>query len=160
MAESFDQAAPHYIAMGMTATEFWDGDSELVKDYRAADVIRQERDNASAWLQGMYFFEAISVALTKAFSKSANSIQYTDKPYDLGIRKKRMTKAQANEEKLDNTVSFLHRLTNQFNAQNARKKERELEQQLRAGAKTENIERTEPGTNSPASESKNQSGEE
>lgn len=146
--------------MGMSPSDYWDGESGLKIAYRRAEEIRKEQENERLWLQGMYFYEAISVALSKAFSKSANHIQYTDKPYDLGIRKKRMTKAQANEEKLDNTVSFMHRLANTFNAQNAKKKERELEQQLRAGAKTENIERTETEANSPASESKNQSGEE
>ena len=146
--------------MGMTPTDYWDGESGLKKAYRQARDIRKEEENERLWLQGMYFYEAISVALVRSFSKSSGHVQYSEKPYDLGIRKKRMTKAQSNEEKLQNTVSFMQKLTNQFNAQNAKKKEREMEQQLRAGTRTENIERTEPGTNSPASESKNQSGEE
>ena len=116
--------------MGMPAEEYWDGDSGLVKGYRRAQELRLEQENHRLWLQGMYFYEALSVALAKAFSKNAHNLQYTDKPYDLGIAKKKKTAAQQNEEKTQNTVSFLHRLTNQFNEQFAKKKEQEVEKML------------------------------
>ena len=136
----FDEAFPYYLAMGMPAAEYWDGESWLVKGYRRAQEIRLEQENHRLWLQGMYFYEGISVALAKAFSKSAHNIQYSDKPYDLGITKKKQTKAQQNEEKTQNTVSFLHRLTNRFNEQFARKKEQEVEKMLAGEAGAESKE--------------------
>ena len=130
MGETFDDVFPYYLAWGMTAEAFWDGDCHLVKAYRRAHEISIEEKNQELWMQGMYIYEAVSVAIHKAFNKNSGALQYTDKPYDLGLRKKRQTKEQSNEEKTEKTVSFLHRLTNQFNTQFAEKKKKEAEAML------------------------------
>lgn len=68
----------------MSAKEFWEDDPDLFWAYRFSYINKkkqeQEEYNVNCWLQGAYFYEAISVALSNAFSK--NKISYRDKPYD------------------------------------------------------------------------------
>ena len=68
----------------MSAKEFWEDDPDLFWAYRFSYINKkkqeQEEHNIHSWLQGAYFYEAISVALSNAFSK--NKISYRDKPFD------------------------------------------------------------------------------
>lgn len=70
---------------GMSSKEFWEEDPQLYWAYRTFYLKQQEesfeRDNQYMWLQGMYIYEGVSVALHNAFSKQPKT--YTDKPYDL-----------------------------------------------------------------------------
>lgn len=72
----------------MSAKEFWEDDPDLFWAYRFSYInkIRQEQEifNSNAWLQGAYFYEAISVALSNAFSKQ--KISYCDKPFELNTK--------------------------------------------------------------------------
>lgn len=54
--------------------------------------------NANAWLQGAYFYEAISVALSNAFSKS--KITYRSTPYGAEQDYKEMPKQTILDNKL------------------------------------------------------------
>lgn len=68
----------------MSVKEFWEDDPDLFWAYRFSYINRkkqeQEEINTHCWLQGAYFYEAISVALSNAFSK--NKIEYRNQPYD------------------------------------------------------------------------------
>lgn len=70
------------MALGVSANEFWNGDYTLLKYYAERHRIAVEQQNEQLWLQGMYFYEAISVALAQAFSKHA-TVKYPDKPHRL-----------------------------------------------------------------------------
>lgn len=61
----FDEAFPYYLAIGMTYELYWDGKPELVVPYRKADLLRQQRSNNDAWLQGVYFRMAVASTLDK-----------------------------------------------------------------------------------------------
>ena len=80
----FEDACPHYLAMGMTYEQYWDGDVCAHRAYREAKRIRTLERNRDMWLQGMYIYEALlDVAqYNKAFSKSKPR-PYRDAPYDL-----------------------------------------------------------------------------
>lgn len=43
----------------MTYKQYWQMDCELVRAYRKAYELRQEQENALAWLQGYYIYAAI-----------------------------------------------------------------------------------------------------
>ncbi|MBS7020359.1 MAG: hypothetical protein KH135_00595, partial [Firmicutes bacterium] len=72
------------ITYGMSVKEFWEDDPDLFWAYRFSYFERlraeQEMFNHNAWLQGLYFHEAISISLNNAFSDK--KLQYTNKPYD------------------------------------------------------------------------------
>lgn len=84
--EIFEDAFPHYLYMGMTPEQFWEGDSNLVVAYRKAFEMKQEADNQRLWLQGAYVYDAISrlVPILHPFAKKGTKAEpYLDKPYPL-----------------------------------------------------------------------------
>lgn len=56
----FYEHLPYYLAIGMSADEFWLKDVDLVKAYRKADEIRKDRLNEELYLQGAYVYDALS----------------------------------------------------------------------------------------------------
>lgn len=72
------------MAMGMSYSEFWDAPPQLAVAYREAYRLKRLADNELAWLQGLYFFDAVSVCLYNAFAKrGAQRKNYIDKPVDI-----------------------------------------------------------------------------
>jgi hypothetical protein len=90
--EIFDECFPFYLAIGMSFAEYWAGDSSLTRYYRKAYKIKQEQDNNIAWLQGLYFYDAISTALHNAMrgmNKSKPPAKdYAKQPYDIFKKQK------------------------------------------------------------------------
>ena len=69
------------MAMGMTYTEYWDGEPQAVIPYREAYKIKQNEANTMSWLQGMYNYIGVAIALNNGFSNSKQD--YPKKPFDL-----------------------------------------------------------------------------
>lgn len=84
LTELFERDCPYYLSIGMTYEQYWYGDVWMVKAYRNADLQKQKRHNSEAWLQGMYFWEAITKSLANFASKKGTKPQeYSAEPYDL-----------------------------------------------------------------------------
>ena len=87
--ERFYELFPYYLAIGMTEEQYWNGDSTLVKYYRKAEELRNERKNQELWLQGMYIYEALCdvAPVLRAFaSKGTKPTPYSEKPYPLNAK--------------------------------------------------------------------------
>lgn len=73
------------ITYGMSVKEFWEDNPDLFWAYRFSyyEKMRLEQKifNHNAWLQGAYFFDGLSVALSNAFSK--NKLYYPKVPYGM-----------------------------------------------------------------------------
>ena len=73
----------------MSVKEFWEDEPELFWAYRFSYIQKlkqeQELNNNNMWLQGAYIYEAISVALSNAFSKTKSN--YAKEPYNLSNSK-------------------------------------------------------------------------
>ena len=86
----------------MSSKEFWEEDPQLYWAYQTFYLKQQEmkfdRDNQYMWLQGMYIYEGICVALNNAFQKTQKT--YSEKPYDFD---KKIEKPKTKEE-IDNIV--------------------------------------------------------
>lgn len=83
----------------MTEEQYWDKDCCLVKFYREADKLRKERMNQELWLQGMYFYDALSRVspILRAFGKKGTKPQpYVEEPYP--ITKQRMEETTTKNE--------------------------------------------------------------
>lgn len=85
---------------GMSSKEFWEEDPQLYWAYQTFYLKQQEiqfeKDNQYMWLQGMYIYEGVSVALNNAFKKQKRS--YSEKPYDFEeAQKQNLTKEEINE---------------------------------------------------------------
>ncbi len=61
----------------MTPDEYWHGSPELTQAYRAAYKLRKEERNWECWIQGLYFYHALNVALSNAFGGKA---EYMSEP--------------------------------------------------------------------------------
>ena len=84
--ERFYELFPYYLAIGMTAEQYWEGDCTLPKYYRKAEELRNEKRNQELWLQGMYVYEAICdvAPILHAFAKKGTKpTPYSAKPYAL-----------------------------------------------------------------------------
>lgn len=97
------------MALGMSRDEYWNGDVFLVYDYIEADAERQKRNNQEAWLQGAYFFEAVSSAIVQAFSKNRSNLpEYPEKPYELAPAY--MTVEEKKQRELAEAEAYMQRL--------------------------------------------------
>ena len=112
------------MSLGVPCEEFWDGDYTKLKYYVRQYNVSKERRNEELWLQGIYFYEAISVALARGFSKHSNA-KYPDKPH-------RITPYTEEEEELrkqkqvEEFRAALEEMGRRFEAKH--KRERELAQ--------------------------------
>ena len=88
-SEQFDEVFPYYLSIGMTESQYWDGDCDLVKAYRKADELRNHRRNQELWMQGLYFYEALCRVspIFHAFAKKGTKpVPYIEEPFPLTKR--------------------------------------------------------------------------
>ena len=106
----FNQCLPYYLSIGMTYDQFWHDDVELVKYYRRAHEMKQDRKNQELWLQGRYVYDALcSAAPLYRFTMKGGKIEalpYTKEPYPRTEKQaremqKREEKAQMEKMKAD-----------------------------------------------------------
>lgn len=53
----------------MTYEQFWHGPPKLCESYRKLHRLKVEQRNQELWLQGLYNYDALAVALNNSFSK-------------------------------------------------------------------------------------------
>lgn len=56
----------------MTYEQFWHGDVWLAADYYRANQLSIQRRSEEMWLQGLYNFAAVSIAVGNAFRKTGS----------------------------------------------------------------------------------------
>lgn len=89
--------------MGMTYDQYWEQDSSLVIAYRKAHRIRLEEQNQQAWIQGMYFLEAIGAA----FAKKGSGAKYPERPHPIfREKKKEQTEVDRDREAWEKTQAI------------------------------------------------------
>lgn len=85
-----------------------------LKPYIEADKLRLERRNYEMWLQGVYFFDAVSIALANAFAgKRKRPIEYPEKPRKI-TRDTPEEKAARVEQERKKAVMFFKNMENRF----------------------------------------------
>lgn len=63
--EYFDKLCSYMLSIGMSYTQFWDEDPQIVNYYIEAEKIRQQKLNNQLWIQGVYFQLAVASCLDK-----------------------------------------------------------------------------------------------
>lgn len=79
MEGTFWRLCPQYMAIGMSADEFWNGPLELCGAYREAWTARLDLKYVEEWRQGVYTYRAFAVVMDHAFNKHATSA-YPEEP--------------------------------------------------------------------------------
>lgn len=104
--EQFYEHFPAYLSMGMTYDLYWNGDPALVKYYRKAQELTNERRNQELWLQGYYFYEALGAIspILQAFAKKGTKAEpYLQQPVALTDKSREtqvVNKEKENAEKV------------------------------------------------------------
>jgi hypothetical protein len=110
------------MAMGMSYHEFWHGDYTQWKFIEEEYQIRKKEENEMIWLQGAYFYNAISAALANAFrGKGTPPAKYLEEP----VRITPMTEDEKEAEKRKQVEAFrasLEDLRRRFEAKHKRER--------------------------------------
>lgn len=137
--DMFDEALPHYLAMGMTWDEFWDGEYGMKKACRKAYRIRIENEQRIAdrnnWYMGQYMInvlQAVPLFVAGFNTKGVNLPDYPDKPYyeRFDEQKKEETRKQHEEDQSKLAMAMFQAMTAKFN----KNIERRLEKQAKEGS--------------------------
>lgn len=116
--EKFYEVFPFYLAIGMTAEQYWDGDCELVRYYRKAAKIRQDLKNQDAWLQGMYIYQAVGnlAPILRAFAKKGAKPQpYPEQPFELNVRQDKKVEKTKEKKQDDKAKAYMQMFAMSFN---------------------------------------------
>lgn len=97
------ELAPQYYAIGMTPSDYWDGDIDYPKQFRKAEDIRRERVSTEAWIQGYYIYETLcSVApLYKFGIKHPKPLPYFKEPIPVTAEAIRQAEEAAEKSKME-----------------------------------------------------------
>ena len=101
LTEQFYEHLPFYLSIGMSYEQYWDGDCLLARYYRKAHQMKHQRRNQELWLQGAYFYEALTdVAPTlHAFAKKGTkATPYVSEPF--ALTDKEVRERRKREERL------------------------------------------------------------
>lgn len=106
------------MALGVSANEFWNGDYTLLKYYAKRHKIAVEQKNEEMWLQGLYFYEAVAVAISQALSKHS-TVKYPEKPHQITPMSEEQQE-QENQKKVEEFRAQLMALGRRFEAKHKR----------------------------------------
>ena len=98
--ELFESVCPYYLAIGMTYSQFWDDDPNLVKVYRKADALARSRANEQLWLAGVYMSEALLSTVGNMFSKRSKH-QYPSEPFPITVEDQQERKEREEKAKME-----------------------------------------------------------
>lgn len=101
----FDELFPHYLLMGMTPEQYWDGEYGLKTAYRKAYTLRLENEqrisDRNNWYMGQYIIaalQAVPLFVGGFNTKGVNIPSYPDKPF-FQQEEERKKKEQEEERK-------------------------------------------------------------
>ena len=101
-----------YMTFGMSYEDFWLGKPILAKWYRKKHLLEIEQRNQELWMQGLYFYDALAVALNNSFSKKKE--KYISEP--IRITPKSEEELQADRERIRRQfVERLNKMAADFN---------------------------------------------
>ncbi len=88
--EVFYDKFPYYLSIGMTEEQYWDKDPMLVKYYRKAEKLNNQKINEQAWIQGMYIYDTLLrvAPVLHAFAKKGTKPRpYVEEAYPIDEQK-------------------------------------------------------------------------
>ena len=116
--ERFYEMFPYYLSIGMTFEQYWDGDCTLVKYYRKAEELRNDKRNQELWLQGMYIYDAlcdVSPVLHAFAKKGAKPHPYPSKPYAISEKQIRQEREEKERKLIEKGKRFMEAMMQSTN---------------------------------------------
>lgn len=110
------------MAMGMSYQEFWHGDYTQWKFCEEQYQIRKKWENEMLWLQGAYFFDAVTAALANSFrDKGKPPVSYREEPIRITPMTEEDQKAEQ-QKQIDEFRAALNTLGQRFEAKHKRER--------------------------------------
>ena len=123
VGDALDKQCAYWMAIGVPYELFWFGDYTQLKYYKDAHMLKVEQRNQEMWMQGLYFYEAVSVAISNAMKKKGQPPDtYPKEPH----RVTPLTEEEKEREKqkmVENFRAQLNALDRKFTAKHAKQKE-------------------------------------
>ncbi len=77
---------------------FWHGDPNAARMFRRAHELHIEQRNQEMWLQGLYIYNAVGVAIANAFAgKGSKKQTYLEQPIEILPKREAQKKIEAEE---------------------------------------------------------------
>lgn len=131
----FDQCFPHFLVMGMTPEQYWDGEYGLKIAYRKAYRLRVEYDQRMAdrnnWYMGQYLIAVLqSVPLLVGglnVKPSTRLPEYPNQPFleKYEAEKSEKTRKKQQEDQMKLAMAMFQASITKFNKNLEKRKERE-----------------------------------
>ena len=107
--------------MGMSYQDYWYGDVRMTVPYVEAHNLKKQQENERLWLQGMYFYDALSVAIKRfgdglSGKHTPDSVRYPVEPYQLYQEKKSAPTPEQLQEQEDREVRMARAYMMQMDA--------------------------------------------
>lgn len=99
-----EEQCPHYMLMGMSYDEYFNGKPELARYYRQAYELKLRERNRDLWLQGLYIYEALCdvAPVLQAFAKKGTKVHpYSKEPYCLSEKEQKEREQRKEREKME-----------------------------------------------------------
>lgn len=107
IGDMLDKICPYYMMIGVSYDEFWNGDYTHLKYYVERYNLEIERRNQELWLQGLYFYDALTTVISNALAKKGSGQKkYPEKPYRITEK----TEEEKKEEKQKMVDDFRNQL--------------------------------------------------
>ena len=133
--DTFDELFPHYLLMGMTAEQYWDGENSLKPAYRKAYRMRVENEQRMAdrnnWYMGQYMIKVLQAVplLVGGLNVKETTVlpDYPDKPFfeQAEEQKKEEVRKKHEEDQMKLAMALFQAKLSQFN-KNFEKKQKSL----------------------------------
>lgn len=106
---------PYALLIGIDETQFWSMNPRRLKPYTKAYNMQKQSENTMAYIQGMYFVEALRCTIGNMFSKkSSKPLEYPKEPYRLFEGERDLTEHDI-EKQRENLVARLKIMQSNFN---------------------------------------------
>ena len=131
----FDELFPHYLLMGMTPEQYWDGEFGLKSAYRKAYRMRLENEQRLAdrnnWYMGQYMMRVLQCMPLLVgglnVKRGTQLPEYPDKPFfeEAEMSRKKENRKKAEEDQTKLAMAMFHAGIEKFNRNIQKRLEKE-----------------------------------
>ena len=106
------------MSIGMSYSDYWDGDCLMTKYYRKKYELDRDRKNFELWLEGMYIYEALLdvYPVLNPLSKNKEPIPYRSEPIALTAEKNKENEEREKVRKIEDGKRAMMAIMSGINA--------------------------------------------
>ena len=124
--DKFEELCGYYMSLGMSYSDFWDGDACMAKHYRQLSEIQKETRNTELWLQAAYIYEALICAspIFNPLSKKGKPFPFRSEPIPITAAGSKVSSERRKKKMLENGKEAMRAMMAAINSQFKKKKEK------------------------------------